>query len=126
MIMIKLLLSWVISTSIYLNMQRLMEEVGDFFFQAEDGIREWSVTGVQTCALPISRIVGYYAPEQRVKPGEGLGHRGGAQAREKPGRSWEGDLRGRRLNNNHIIVRGGRSPYAKREVFHIGGLVIRA
>src|SRR5437016_11972331 len=25
-----------------------------FFFQAEDGIRGWSVTGVQTCALPIS------------------------------------------------------------------------
>src|SRR5438046_10608769 len=27
-----------------------------FFFQAEDGIRDWSVTGVQTCALPISTI----------------------------------------------------------------------
>src|SRR5437016_8148586 len=26
-----------------------------FFFQAEDGIRDWSVTGVQTCALPIYR-----------------------------------------------------------------------
>src|SRR5258706_11034988 len=25
-----------------------------FFFQAENGIRNWSVTGVQTCALPIS------------------------------------------------------------------------
>src|SRR5437763_14226948 len=25
-----------------------------FFFQAEDGIRDPSVTGVQTCALPIS------------------------------------------------------------------------
>src|SRR5258706_10483264 len=28
-----------------------------FFFQAEDGIRDWSVTGVQTCALPISAVV---------------------------------------------------------------------
>src|SRR5262249_57611006 len=27
--------------------------VGGFFFKAEDGIRDWSVTGVQTCALPI-------------------------------------------------------------------------
>src|SRR6266498_5217492 len=27
-----------------------------FFFQAEDGIRDADVTGVQTCALPISRI----------------------------------------------------------------------
>src|SRR5437764_10613241 len=26
-----------------------------FFFQAEDGIRDTSVTGVQTCALPIYR-----------------------------------------------------------------------
>src|SRR5690554_6043651 len=27
-----------------------------FFFQAEDGIRDADVTGVQTCALPISEI----------------------------------------------------------------------
>src|SRR5437763_8795495 len=27
-----------------------------FFFQAEDGIRDTSVTGVQTCALPIFRV----------------------------------------------------------------------
>src|SRR2546429_1813211 len=27
---------------------------GSFFFQAEDGIRDVAVTGVQTCALPIS------------------------------------------------------------------------
>src|SRR5256885_7847079 len=27
-----------------------------FFFQAEDGIRDYKVTGVQTCALPISDI----------------------------------------------------------------------
>src|SRR5437016_1103930 len=26
-------------------------------YQAEDGIRDWSVTGVQTCALPISQLV---------------------------------------------------------------------
>src|SRR6266704_6376046 len=28
-----------------------------FFFQAEDGIRDRNVTGVQTCALPISNPV---------------------------------------------------------------------
>src|SRR3712207_8008493 len=27
-----------------------------FFFQAEDGIRDIGVTGVQTCALPICRL----------------------------------------------------------------------
>src|SRR6266849_7409567 len=30
-----------------------------FFFQAEDGIRDPRVTGVQTCALPICREVTY-------------------------------------------------------------------
>src|SRR2546425_2561496 len=29
---------------------------GIFFFQAEDGIRDKLVTGVQTCALPISEV----------------------------------------------------------------------
>ena len=29
---------------------------GFFFFQAEDGIRDDLVTGVQTCALPISNF----------------------------------------------------------------------
>src|SRR3989440_5355337 len=29
-----------------------------FFFQAEDGIRDLIVTGVQTCALPISHVEG--------------------------------------------------------------------
>src|SRR3712207_8836120 len=29
-----------------------------FFFQAEDGIRDIGVTGVQTCALPISSGIG--------------------------------------------------------------------
>src|SRR5256885_6514459 len=31
-----------------------MEYIFVFFFQAEDGIRDYKVTGVQTCALPIS------------------------------------------------------------------------
>src|ERR1017187_10993359 len=37
-----------------------------FFFQAEDGIRDTSVTGVQTCALPISYISA--DPNAIVKP----------------------------------------------------------
>src|SRR5256884_1704407 len=35
-----------------------------FFFQAEDGIRDVAVTGVQTCALPISLL--HAVPESRV------------------------------------------------------------
>src|SRR5437879_13906632 len=36
-----------------------------FFFQAEDGIRDTSVTGVQTCALPIS-CLGFRAGQREV------------------------------------------------------------
>src|SRR5690606_41207648 len=39
----------------------LLVNVCIFFFQAEDGIRDFHVTGVQTCALPI-----YEAGAQRV------------------------------------------------------------
>src|SRR5690349_25047644 len=34
-----------------------MSKVRCFFFQAEDGIRDLYVTGVQTCALPISQTL---------------------------------------------------------------------
>src|SRR3989475_3207887 len=34
-----------------------MREAKSFFFQAEDGIRDLTVTGVQTCALPIWRVL---------------------------------------------------------------------
>src|SRR5207247_8048926 len=37
-----------------------------FFFQAEDGIRDPLVTGVQTCALPISRFGSLYAHQERA------------------------------------------------------------
>src|SRR5262249_56817044 len=37
-----------------------------FFLQAEDGIRDWSVTGVQTCALPIYARVADRLLERRL------------------------------------------------------------
>src|SRR4051794_41594284 len=36
----------------------LLRVLASFFFQAEDGIRDGRMTGVQTCALPISRSRG--------------------------------------------------------------------
>src|SRR5947207_4455913 len=42
-----------------------------FFFQAEDGIRDHCVTGVQTCALPISTFFPW--PLSWIGPGVGVG-----------------------------------------------------
>src|SRR5256885_7172620 len=39
-----------------------------FFFQAEDGIRDYKVTGVQTCALPIL-VQDVLHEHERVGPG---------------------------------------------------------
>src|SRR5689334_24043578 len=38
-----------------------------FFFQAEDGIRDGTVTGVQTCALPIWPYIEQTFGEMKVK-----------------------------------------------------------
>src|SRR2546430_16685302 len=47
-----------------------------FFFQAEDGIRDLTVTGVQTCALPIYRAAGFrsLAPHRRSSPAVSATH----------------------------------------------------
>src|SRR5256884_3763343 len=40
--------------SVYVVARSMLNGASFFFFQAEDGIRDVAVTGVQTCALPIS------------------------------------------------------------------------
>src|SRR5690606_39729827 len=47
-----------------------------FFFQAEDGIRDFHVTGVQTCALPIL-LRGQPGVRAGVPAGGGARHRRG-------------------------------------------------
>src|SRR5690606_4477551 len=54
-----------------------------FFFQAEDGIRDFHVTGVQTCALPISgvKLEGFsarYETEFKAAKDEEIVFKGGA------------------------------------------------
>src|SRR6266542_5302874 len=75
-----------------------------FFFQAEDGIRDATVTGVQTCALPIShgaggRLVGLAAAasghgnaggQERSEDRTGTTH--GAQPPRTPGACWSPTL----------------------------------
>src|SRR2546421_8049760 len=57
---------------------RLLSRFVFFFFQAEDGIRDLIVTGVQTCALPISALPARAARESRphhrgIQPGDRAG-----------------------------------------------------
>src|SRR2546430_16233751 len=54
-----------------------------FFFQAEDGIRDLTVTGVQTCALPIS---GSTAPGGRTRRRRGPPKTRGARRATRPAR----------------------------------------
>src|SRR5207253_4381250 len=51
---VEVVFEWKGDTTLALTLALLRAAVG-FFFQAEDGIRDGHVTGVQTCALPISR-----------------------------------------------------------------------
>src|SRR5438105_15583625 len=55
-----------------------------FFFQAEDGIRDPLVTGVQTCALPISSLV-----RLRRSSGRHLAQGSGSRTRWLGGRRSE-------------------------------------
>src|SRR6266849_9679913 len=67
-----------------------------FFFQAEDGIRDPLVTGVQTCALPISgaapvpgRRLGNHPAGPGVAPAQNFGGRASAKKGATPSKiSW--------------------------------------
>src|SRR2546425_402406 len=62
-----------------------------FFFQAEDGIRDKLVTGVQTCVLPISPRIG--GPARAGRTPARAGHRRRGPARRDPGGTARGDRR---------------------------------
>src|SRR2546427_8618749 len=68
-----------------------------FFFQAEDGIRDLTVTGVQTCALPISAGV---APGKTAQRARGISGRA-ACGNVPPER---GDRKSTRLNSSHSQI----------------------
>src|SRR5689334_24616957 len=59
-----------------------------FFFQAEDGIRDGTVTGVQTCAPPIS----------------GFRHRWPNTNSPTAMMRWTGDRKSTRLNSSHSSI----------------------
>src|SRR5437879_11427056 len=65
-----------------------------FFFQAEDGIRDTSVTGVQTCALPIC-----------CNGGSGAFNAAACCARASAGVRTRWARGGRRQNSERIFTR---------------------
>src|SRR2546430_12175854 len=71
-----------------------------FFFQAEDGIRDLTVTGVQTCALPISLVRSASCRAVPALPCSGRPARGGGpgsrRARQAPGRARRASRRSAR------------------------------
>src|SRR5258707_3240640 len=77
------------------------------FFQAEDGIRDIGVTGVQTCALPILRY-GNQLPEQieglivRLKAEKP--HWGARKIRELLVRRLDGDIRVPAKSTIHAVL----------------------
>src|SRR3989454_12536885 len=86
-----------------------------FFFQAEDGIRDYKVTGVQTCALPISpESLGVPVAERGEVGGVGAedrrpeGGRLGADVRalaERAARPAAGAARGRGVRAGIAVAR---------------------
>src|SRR5690606_42088549 len=86
-----------------------------FFLQAEDGIRDFHVTGVQTCALPI-----YIAPTNRR-----LFARKAASRERKLSTSASGRNRSRRHQVSPALSKIGRASCREREEIYGGaGLVI--
>src|SRR2546430_8869041 len=66
-----------------------------FFFQAEDGIRDLTVTGVQTCALPIS--IADRSPREFIRPRSSPRWRGLPEAPAS-------DRKSTRLNSSHSQI----------------------
>src|SRR5256885_8116138 len=66
-------------------------EWGFFFFQAEDGIRDYKVTGVQTCALPIWGRTARWGKGQDPRRPRTQGQRGvGSYEGQRWAHEWTG------------------------------------
>src|SRR5256884_4509442 len=84
-----------------------------FFFQAEDGIRDVAVTGVQTCALPICPEEPWRGPHahprarRRGAPrrlSRALQVRGDGARRAPVAHPWRDDPPGRRARDRKSVV----------------------
>src|SRR5256885_10773615 len=84
------------------------------FFQAEDGIRDYKVTGVQTCALPISAPARHVVVVFRVRqPRLSGGGRQGDSLRPSDSAGFEIRRRGRRQEHRGSLL--GREQHRSEE-----------
>src|SRR6266446_9778327 len=81
-----------------------------FFFQAEDGIRDYKVTGVQTCALPISRGAARLFPLRDAAGHPGLVARSDAEEYGRLEHRCVVRCPGRRRRIGTAARRAGRRP----------------
>src|SRR5690625_7065059 len=73
-----------------------------FFFQAEDGIRDGHVTGVQTCALPIFNA-GFHFGHSVALSGDGLTLAVGAIGEASAARGINGDQTNRQASASGAV-----------------------
>src|SRR3712207_9099600 len=92
-----------------------------FFFQAEDGIRDIGVTGVQTCALPILSIQLPKNTEAQIRPRSGLAIKNSITVLNTPGTIDEG-YRGEICI---IIINHGKNSFKIEEAMKIAQMVIK-
>src|SRR5687768_17929046 len=88
--------------------QRLLG-VAVFFFQAEDGIGDVAVTGVQTCALPI-------CPRARRRGGRPLGARRGSPAQSARWMHGQGSRPNHTAERPAATTTSARAPAANQDV----------
>src|SRR5256885_4171363 len=73
-----------------------------FFFQAEDGIRDYKVTGVQTCALPISAYTPVtFCVSARWRPKT---FSSASETSPTVARRRTADRKSTRLNSSHLVI----------------------
>src|SRR2546430_11518797 len=85
---------WFTCVQVRLRDDHAAYDLYSFFFQAEDGIRDLTVTGVQTCALPISGV------RPRSEHAHGLARRGLRRVqRADPDGRWRHEQRDHRQHD---------------------------
>src|SRR2546430_2477046 len=93
--------------------KRALEVAAAVFFQPEDGIRDLTVTGVQTCALPISFVQPLPEEDEGPVAPERVERAWGA-ARQRIARLIATAPEGERLHEGALLVIAGRPNAGKR------------